>query len=704
MSTDIMEVSSLGRPFTLGMLYDARKDAILPGYILWDEETIQKNTVENSHRSSNFTVTASDSIESRSSLLDVSASIKASFLCGLIEVDGSAKYLNDKKKLKSQSRVTFQYKATTHFKQLSLTSLQELQSYQMDIVEKGIATHVVTGILYGADCVFVFDSERMDGSSIQDVQGRMEAVMKKIPMFTVSGKVDIKLTEEEKALTTRFTCKFFGDLLLKSNPGTFEEAVKTYMELPTLLGQNGENAAPLKVWLLPLKSLNSKAPSPELSLISVSLLRKVQDVLEDGQQMEMRCNDSLEDVVAKHFPEICEALRRFQKLCQYYTSFLRQSMVNKLPLIRDGTKDESELAKVFADKEMCPFSHAALSNWLDSKEREITIMRYCINTMDGINVKFVQSKSELDRVLYAPGVNDVLCFVFTSLESSDPQLEAMAQYLDKCPLQKANNNPWYFTDDVIASMKEKVNTFVGIARPLRDNHSLQFVVTAMANTEHAGASIYHYKNAVLLTDNFSKPDIPSVKDIQDKSALMWYACDLHLDPMTVNYNLALSQDNRMVSRGDRKSYQDSPERFDVCSQVLCTDGLVGRHYWEVEWGGGADQDIAIGVTYRGIPRKGKDCYLGWNPISWTCGIYGAQPFPTIFEYHMSQRKTMVFPGKALKRIGVYLDWPGGSLSFYDVSSDGLTHLYSHYATFSEPLYPGCYIYSPSGHVFFCPVQ
>nr|XP_057920904.1 neoverrucotoxin subunit alpha-like [Doryrhamphus excisus] len=703
MSADIMEVTSLGRPFTLGMLYDARKDAILPGYVLWDEETIQKNTVVNAQRSSDFTVTASDSIESRSSLLDVNASIKASFLCGLIEVGGSAKYLNDKKNLKSQSRVTCQYKATTEFKQLSLTSLRQLAPYQVDIVEKGIATHVVTGILYGANCVFVFDSGKMDESNIQDIQGRMEAVMKKIPTFNVSGEVEIKMTEEEKALTKKFTCKFFGDLILKSNPGNFEEAVKTYVELPTLLGQNGENAAPLKIWLLPLKSLSTKAPSPDLTCISANLLTKVQDALEDGQQIEMRCNDSLEDIAAEYFPEVYDSLRRFKKLCQYYTLFLRQAMLNKLPVIRDGTEDESELAKIFADKETSPFSHEALSSWLDGTEREITIIRYCIDNMDGLNVKFVQSKSELDRVLYARGVEHVLCFVFTSLESSDPQLDDMTQYLNQCTLLKASENPWYFRDDVIASMKKKADAFVDIARSLKDNHTVQFVVTAMTNTAQDGASVYHYKNGVLITDDFSKPDVPPVQDIRDKSELMWYACDLRLDPMTANSSLTLSQDNRMMSRGQSKSYPDNPDRFDVCPQVLCINGLVGCHYWEVEWGGSVDQDIAIGVTYRGIPRKGGkvECYIGRNAMSWSCGIIGAQ---NIFAYYNSQRKLMSFPNKALKRIGVYLDWPGGSLSFYDVSSDGLTHLYSHYDTFTEPVYPGCYVYSSSGHVFFCSVQ
>ena len=63
-----------------------------------------------------------------------------------------------------------------------------------------------------------------------------------------------------------------------------------------------------------------------------------------------------------------------------------------------------------------------------------------------------------------------------------------------------------------------------------------------------------------------------------------------------------------------QSHPDHPERFDYWAQVLCREGLTGRCYWEVERRGG----VAIGVTYRGITRRGagKDSQLGQNNKSW----------------------------------------------------------------------------------------
>ncbi|XP_067432585.1 stonustoxin subunit beta-like [Thunnus thynnus] len=704
MSSDTIEVAALGRPFTIGMLYDARQDTLIPGFTLWDTTTLQENTVETSQRSSDFHIMTSDSIESKSHLLSVDASLKASFLSGLIEVGGSAKYLNDQKKFKNQSRVTLQYKATTNFKRLSLTPHDTKNTQQTDVIAKSSATHVVTGILYGANAFFVFDSEKLDASSIQDIQAGMKAVITKIPSLDIGGKVDIKLSDKEKDLTNKFSCKFYGDFILESNPATFEDAVKTYVELPKLLGEKGEHAAPLKVWLMPLKKLDSK-DAELMSGISVGLVRKAEDALEGIREIEMRCNDSLEDKVSEDFPEIHETLSRFQKLCNDYTSVLRQAMKKTFPSIREGKEDESSLRKLFEERDMSPFSQDKLSKWMDHKEREITVMRSCVDMMEGTNTKIVKNPSELDREVFDSEVKNALCFVFTSVESTDPCFDAMADYLDSLELKCTNAEHWYFAEEVLTKMREKAKAFHDLAKPLKDSSSVRFLVTATANEKYKGATIYHYKEGKLVTDDFSKPDVPpDVTTITDKSALMWYACDLSLDPNTVNYNLILSDNNMKVTLGTKQGYPDHPERFESIRQVLCREGLSGRHYWEVEWSCGYNDDHAVGVIYKQIDRKGHNsqCYLGRNDDSWCFGVNSIKP--ELFAEHIDEWWSHPVPCSGCKRVGVYLDWPAGTLSFYNVSSSTLSHLHTFNARFKGPVYPGCYIMSESGSVFFCPVE
>ncbi|XP_034398212.1 protein NLRC3-like isoform X2 [Cyclopterus lumpus] len=169
-----------------------------------------------------------------------------------------------------------------------------------------------------------------------------------------------------------------------------------------------------------------------------------------------------------------------------------------------------------------------------------------------------------------------------------------------------------------------------------------------------------------------------------------YSCELKLDTNTVNRKLKLSDSNREVTgvREDQ-SYPDHPDRFDYWPQLLCTTGLTGRCYWEVEWRG----DVYISVSYRGISRRGasEDCWFGRNDQSWSliCSDGG---------YSVCHNKTVTSSSSSSSsgRVAVYVDCPAGSLSFYRVSSDKLIHLHTFNTTFTEPLYPGLGVWSWSG--------
>nr|XP_046255506.1 protein NLRC3-like isoform X2 [Scatophagus argus] len=165
-----------------------------------------------------------------------------------------------------------------------------------------------------------------------------------------------------------------------------------------------------------------------------------------------------------------------------------------------------------------------------------------------------------------------------------------------------------------------------------------------------------------------------------KPGLRKYACEVILDPNSANKKLILSERNRTVTVGkENQPYPDDPQRFDCWKQLLCTHGLTGRCYWEVQWKG----HVYIAVAYKGIGRRGEGnryC-LGRNDQSWSlsCSDGGFSGL------HSDIRVSLHTP--PVKRVGVYLDWPAGTLSFYTVSSDKLTHIHTFHTTFTEPVYP-----------------
>ncbi|CAB1415800.1 unnamed protein product [Pleuronectes platessa] len=171
-------------------------------------------------------------------------------------------------------------------------------------------------------------------------------------------------------------------------------------------------------------------------------------------------------------------------------------------------------------------------------------------------------------------------------------------------------------------------------------------------------------------------------DQRMRAAFLRFSCRLSLDPDTAHPTLILLEGPQGAHCGEEpQSYPPHPQRFDSVAQVLCREGQFGgASYWEVEWRGGGWIDI--GVTYRGIGRKGggKPCLLGRNENSWrlrcTHAGYAA--------WHDNRKTTVAAP--PCPRIGVFLERQKGVLSFYSVS-DTVVLLYTFRCLFSQPLYP-----------------
>ncbi|XP_052405846.1 NACHT, LRR and PYD domains-containing protein 3 isoform X2 [Carassius gibelio] len=217
------------------------------------------------------------------------------------------------------------------------------------------------------------------------------------------------------------------------------------------------------------------------------------------------------------------------------------------------------------------------------------------------------------------------------------------------------------------------------------------------NYNHPGES-----GAKLLSDilkHLDKLNVDHGGEIRITAGPQKYACDLTLDPNTAHTRLALSEENRKVTCvSEEQSYPDHPDRFDRYEQVVCSESLTGRCYWETEWSG----DVHISVCYKEIKRKGgsADCWFGYNVNSWSliCSDQGFTARHNRKDTHIS-----VTPDSC-KRVGVFLDESSGSLSFYSVSdTHTLTHLHTFTHTFTRPLLAGFTLYDYSS-VSLCHIK
>ncbi|XP_034006739.1 uncharacterized protein LOC117498711 [Trematomus bernacchii] len=505
----MIEVAALGRPFGLGMLYDCRNDSFIPGMNLWDHENLKKHTEERPQSYNDCDIVASESIEEKSSALNVEASLKASFLSGLVKVEGSAKYLNDNKTSKSQARVTLNYKTTTKFHELSMNHLGRDNVIHQSVFDKGIATHVVTGILYGAQAFFVFDREVSVNENHEDIQGNLKVMVKKISSFSIEGEGSLKMKDKDKENVEKMSCRFFGDFLVQKPPTSFQEAVEVYQSLPKLLGANGENAVPVKVCLLPLTCLDSSA-TKLVRQISIGLVQKSQSVLEDLSDLEMRCNDALRTQTAQQFPQIGKKLKTFKQMFSEFKLKFQRTLAKKLPSIRGGGEEEAVLTEILRKTCSSPFNSKDLNEWMDCKEREIYTVMSLTDMMT--NTKIISSQTDLNKESFK--AKQAVCFVFTSLGSDEPYLSTLSNYLKQTPKPDDTQDPhtpdqWYNSRREMEAMRHKAKLFSDFAEANKENKNITFLTVGLTNETQRGASIYLYTDGFSVNEDFEPPSKPA---------------------------------------------------------------------------------------------------------------------------------------------------------------------------------------------------
>ncbi|KAM4611628.1 E3 ubiquitin-protein ligase TRIM21-like [Polymixia lowei] len=220
---------------------------------------------------------------------------------------------------------------------------------------------------------------------------------------------------------------------------------------------------------------------------------------------------------------------------------------------------------------------------------------------------------------------------------------------------------------------------------------------------HSEISVGTMRRAVSKLVDFCK-ELEKKLSVEEVNMTIQYAVDVTLDPTTAAVWLVLSPDGKKVSLAYQQKLvpvPDNPRRFDSCVCVLGKQGFTtGRNYWVVQVGDKTDWDL--GVARESINRKGsiKVCPRSgyWAICRRRGGNLSACAGPSV-SLHLIDRP---------KKVGVFLDYEEGTVSFYDAEKG--THVYTYSGcVFTEALYP---YFNPCPHdngknidpLVICPVE
>ncbi|XP_042283910.1 E3 ubiquitin-protein ligase TRIM21-like [Thunnus maccoyii] len=181
-----------------------------------------------------------------------------------------------------------------------------------------------------------------------------------------------------------------------------------------------------------------------------------------------------------------------------------------------------------------------------------------------------------------------------------------------------------------------------------------------------------------------------------------YAVNVTLDPDTAHRKLILSDDGKHVNYGKvKKNLPNNPERFSNCCCVLGKQSFSsGRFYFEVQVKGKTKWDL--GVARESIDRK-ENIPLQPQNGYWAIWLRNGN------EYSARNNLPVRLSLKSqLQKVGVFVDYEQGLVSFYDVDAAALICSFTG-CSFTEKLYP---YFSPcnnndgknSAPLIICPVN
>ncbi|XP_072544095.1 E3 ubiquitin-protein ligase TRIM21-like [Salminus brasiliensis] len=161
---------------------------------------------------------------------------------------------------------------------------------------------------------------------------------------------------------------------------------------------------------------------------------------------------------------------------------------------------------------------------------------------------------------------------------------------------------------------------------------------------------------------------------------VFFSVDVTLDPDTAFPKLILSADGKQVTHGDtRQKLPDNPERFNCCANVLGKEGFSsGKFCYEVQVRRKTDWDL--GVARESINRKENIMLTPQNGF-WTVWLRNGKQYEACAGHPVP-----LILRKKPQKVGVFVDYEEGLVSFYDVEARTLIYSFTG-QSFTEKLYP-----------------
>lgn len=582
MSNSMQQVQkpALGQLWELGTCYDARTETMLAGLTLWDSKTLAKHKtlVDVKGESSGFEIIEDDALNNRFNNFDLDVSLKLSFMAGLVNVEGGAKYLDMRSSNSKMERISYKFHGRTHGYRLPMEALNGFEIEHTEVIDQEQATHVCVMIEYGASAVLTFDHEFEDEDEKKNVEGHLKIMIKSIPSLKIDGDGKVNIDEKNKRIIDKLNVKYEGDLKVTKPCTNFTDAKQIVDEIPSMLTK--DTAVPIRVHLLPLSAINTKA-ARIINQIDEQTLDDLFHLLETFRVVCDRTNN-IEKYV--HVQEVLAMQKRFVSCINKENVKLRKMVKEELPKIRSGDDDALASLETILDLYYrSAMEPNRLVGWIDHQENKVQFLR---DFSSCIGADRVLTDYEFALAQTGMDAKPIVQFrVILGNQENDHQMVAMEQCAKKNypPLEESGRNNNAVDVQSILQCQQSFLNFERINKDLPD--APHFVVTIESDESERDAGHLEAQIVCHLGDGTNVPNyVPPTRPLNvtaggstDHSlTLEWDQPQLGMDFLTsyeVQYRIMRFESLADMEEGD----VDGSFVVEMIGQPIMLKGLTSKN-------------------------------------------------------------------------------------------------------------------------------
>ena len=422
-------IAALGRPFSLGQLFDVRTNELGLSFIhvqSKDEPTAGKADVEYVPPNSPVVkIINDDSLRTKLSVLnnDQVDDCMLELALGLIQPSGSGDFLSNVRRSPRQLRTVLY--CTFLSRKERLTKDHHFRNLDgLDVLyNNDIGTHFVSAIGYGLDFFLVLDFVASCGQPPANAERQLRAIADILRQSILQPQRQV---EQLPDIARDVTVTVHSELETSHSAATglsIIEASDYCRALSLLVSERIETSAlPKSVWLDSLSSLNPRIRRTDFSF-SPRMIDNVVDALNDLEEKKIQLSYMLTHPIYFKFSRLRSSVHRMLAQIESKKTQLKEDIAGRLNDIKRGDVHPKILEAIMGRYRSEELSQLSVKEWIECRMRENDQLQATMDTLG--QFEFKASPEGLDNFFSDHFSTSVVCFVINPTGSNYEGLTRM---------------------------------------------------------------------------------------------------------------------------------------------------------------------------------------------------------------------------------------------------------------------------------------